>query len=290
MSGGLPVRCRGVVHIYAGIDGDDVVALRGLDLDVAPSESIALLGPSGCGKSTLLSLMSGLLRPSAGRIEVGTHNIGRLSHRELVDFRSGRVGTVLQGAARNLLLYGTAEDNVAFAQSTRSRRMKAGTTSPRAVLATLGLERAAETPVGRLSGGEQQRVAIAVAIANSPGLLVADEPTSQLDHRTRDEVLAALALVRERLGTTVVLVTHDPAVGATVDRTVVMRDGRVGAEGRLGEQDAVVSSDGAVHLPEEVMDEWAPGTRVRVDIDPQDRHLHIRRADQPADPEARRRP
>jgi ABC-type lipoprotein export system ATPase subunit len=276
---GLPVRCRGLVHIYPTVDGDDVVALRGLDLDVAAGENLALLGPSGCGKSTLLSLMCGLMRPSAGRLLVGDADVGRLDQRELMGFRSGRVGVVLQGAARNLLPYGTAVDNIEFAQATVGRSARARVPAPRELLAGLGLSDVAGRPAAGLSGGEQQRVAIAVAVANAPGLLLADEPTSQLDAPSRDEVLQTVAAVRQRLGTTVVTVTHDPAVARQADRVVIMRDGRVGAEGRSGEEYAVVGDGGTLHVPEDLLTEWRPGTRVRFVVDETDAHLHITRVD-----------
>jgi putative ABC transport system ATP-binding protein len=265
---GLPVRCRGLVHIYPTAD-----------LDVAAGENLALLGPSGCGKSTLLSLMCGLMRPSAGRLLVGDADVGRLGQRELMAFRSGRVGVVLQGAARNLLLYGTAVDNVEFAQATIGRSARSRGPGPRELLAALGLTGMAGRTAAGLSGGEQQRVAIAVAVANAPGLLLADEPTSQLDAQSRDEVLRTVAMVRQRFGTTAVTVTHDPAVARQADRVVVMRDGRVGAEGRSGQEFAVVGDGGTVHLPEDLLTEWPPGTRVRFDVDEADAHLHIRRVD-----------
>ena len=277
---GLDVHCSGLVHIYpgGGLDGDEVVALRGLDLDVAAGEMVALLGPSGCGKSTLLNLLAGLLRPSAGRLVVGADDVGRLSQRELMAFRSGSVGTLLQGAIRNLLPYGSAADNVGFAQATVSRQRRRELATPGDLLGSLGLEQLSEASIATLSGGEQQRVAIAVAIANGPGLLLADEPTSQLDHVSRDTVLDALGSVRAQFGMTVVIVTHDPDVGRAADRTVIMRDGRVGAEGRLGEERAVVGADGTLHLPDGLLEAWTPGTRVSIETDPDDAaHLHVRK-------------
>ena len=136
---------------------------------------------------------------------------------------------------------------------------------PRELLDALGLGAVAERPVPLLSGGEQQRVALAVSVANGPGLLLADEPTSQLDHPSRDAVLDLLDTVNERFGTTVVVVTHDPEVGARLGRTVTMRYGRVGQESRRGEDVAVVGKDGSVHLPDEILAEWPPGTHVVVE-------------------------
>jgi putative ABC transport system ATP-binding protein len=258
---GIGVSCRGLVYIYR-LEGYDVVALSGVDLDIEPGESIALLGPSGSGKSTLLSVLAGLLTPSAGRLVVGGSDITKATAAELAQMRAGQVGVVLQGIGRNLLPYLTAEQNVRFAQRGRSNR---DAPIPRDVLALVGLSgrtRGRMRP-NQLTPGERQRLALAVALANAPGLLLADEPTSQLDSHARDEVVAALEAVRQS-GTTVVVVTHDPAVSAQMGRTVTIRDGRVGAEGRRGEDYAVVGRDGAIHLPPDVVRVFPPGTLVEV--------------------------
>jgi len=256
---GVGVRCAGLVHIWSA-GHDEVVAVRGVDLDVGAGETVALLGPSGSGKSTLLALLGGLMRPSAGSLWIGSTEISRLDARALLRLRSDRVGTVLQGAARNLLPYGTPLDNVRFAQRSLRRGARSGVLDPADLLTALGLAAVATAPLARLSGGEQQRIALAVAVANGPGLLLADEPTSQLDSAGRDQVLSTLALVNSRFGTTVVAVTHDPAVAAALGRTVTMRGGRVGREGLHGREFAVVSADGAVQLPDEMLADWPAGT------------------------------
>ncbi|MDA8436314.1 MAG: ABC transporter ATP-binding protein [Actinomycetales bacterium] len=264
--GGLAVRCEELVHIYR--TGDlDVVAVRGVDLVVEPGERVALLGPSGSGKSTLLAMLGGLLPPSAGRVWVGDDEIGGMNERALLRLRAQRVGVVLQGAARNLLQYATPADNVRFAHRSLPRSRRRAVLPPLELLDALGLGPVANHPVPSLSGGEQQRVALAVAVANGPGLLLADEPTSQLDHHGRDAVLDLIDTVHDRFGTTVVVVTHDPEVGGRLGRTVTMRYGRVGQEGRSGEQFAVVGKDGSVHLPDELVVEWPPGTEVVVERD-----------------------
>jgi putative ABC transport system ATP-binding protein len=265
---GIGVTCRGLVYIYR-LEGYDVVALAGVDLDIAPGEAVALLGPSGSGKSTLLALLAGLLRPAAGRVHVGPHDLVKATDAELQRLRAGEVGVVLQGAARNLLPYLNAEQNVRFAQRGVAADRRRELPSPREVLSLVGLGvrgRYRARPAA-LSAGERQRLALAVALASRPGLLLADEPTSQLDSRTRDDVVTALEAVRGS-GTTVVVVTHDPEVGARMGRTVTIRDGRVGAEGRLGEEYAVVGRDGTVHLPVDVLRAITPGTLVRVDLQP----------------------
>jgi putative ABC transport system ATP-binding protein len=265
---GLSVTCRGLVYIYR-LEGYDVVALSGVDLDISPGESVALLGPSGSGKSTLLSLLAGLLPPSAGRVSVGTRDLARATAAELQQLRATDVGVVLQGASRNLLPYLTAEQNIRFAQRGVPGDRRRTLPDPREVLATVGLGgrgRNRQRPQ-RLSPGERQRLALAVGLAARPGLLLADEPTSQLDTHARDEVLLALDAVR-RAGTTVVVVTHDPDVGQRMGRTVTIRDGRVGAEGRRGEDYAVIGRDGTVHLPQEVLRLLPPGSLVAVEPQP----------------------
>ncbi len=263
-AGGVAVSSRGLVYIYR-LEGYDVVALAGVDLDIVAGESVALLGPSGSGKSTLLSVMAGLLKPSAGRLVVGDHDIVKAGPAELQRMRSTVVGVVLQGTSRNLLPYLSAEQNVRFAQRGAPADRRRHLPAPRDVLSLVGLTVRGRMRLrpSQLAPGERQRLALAVALANRPGLLLADEPTSQLDTRARDEVVAALESVR-RAGTTVVVVTHDPAVSEQMGRTVTIRDGRVGAEGHRGEDFAIVGRDGSLHLPPEVLEAFPPGTRVQV--------------------------
>jgi ABC-type lipoprotein export system ATPase subunit len=253
-----------VVYIYR-LEGYHVVALSGVDLDIPAGEAVALLGPSGSGKSTLLAVLAGLLAPAAGRVTVGAHDLARATAGQRHRLRATEVGVVLQGADRNLLPYLTAEQNVRFAQRGVPAERRPELPAAREVLSLLGFGARGEPRLrpAALSPGERQRLALAVALANRPRLLLADEPTSQLDRTARDEVLAALAAVRGT-GCTVVLVTHDPAVGAQLGRTVTIRDGRVGAEGRLGEDYSVVGRDGAVQLPPEVLAALPPGTLLRV--------------------------
>ena len=259
---GLPVRTHGLVHIYRA-EGHDVAALSGVDLTVAAGERIALLGPSGAGKSTLLALFGGLLRPSAGRIHVGDHELSVMSEAQVDAFRAQEVGIVLQGAARNHLPWLSVRGNIDFAQ--RSAR-RSGRTVPEVddLLELLGLTDVADAPLDGLTPGALQLAALAVALASGPGLLLGDEPTSQLDHDARDVVLEAMAEVGRTLGTTIVVVTHDPDVAAAFPRTVTIRDGRVGGEGRSGEEYSVVAADGSLPLPPPALDAFPPGTLVRV--------------------------
>lgn len=258
---GLRVSTHGLVHIYRA-EGHDVAALSGVDLHVAAGELMGLLGPSGAGKSTLMNLLAGVFRPSAGKIRVGDTELSAATTREVDRLRATEVSLTLQGAARNLLPYASPADNVRFAQRA-ARTASKDLPEPREVLADVGLAKHADAPLSALTPGELQLAALAVALAPRPGLLLADEPTSQLDHGARDRVLDQLASVNRSYGTTVVLVTHDPHVAAFLPRTITIRDGRVGGEGRSGEEYAVVTADGFLPLPAHVRDDLPPGTLVR---------------------------
>ena len=263
---GIGVSAHGLVHVYR-IEGNDVVALTSVDLEVTPGQMLGVLGPSGSGKSTLLSLLSGLQRPTAGKLRVGEHDLSALSGPELNRLRALEVGNVLQGAPRNLLPYATPEQNVAFAQTPARRFGRTDLAGPREVLDLLGLADSARRRLVELTPGELQRLAVAVGMASMPGLLLADEPTSQLDHAYRDEVLDAITTVNRTVGTTVVAVTHDPDVAARMPRTITIRDGRIGSEGHAGEQFAVVGRDGSVQLPPDVFAAVPAGSLLRVQLE-----------------------
>jgi ABC-type lipoprotein export system ATPase subunit len=205
----------------------EVVALQGLDLHVDPGEIITVIGASGSGKSTLLNVLGGLDEPTAGTAVVGSHDLTQMSGKERTDYRRDVVGFVWQQTSRNLQPYLDARRNVEFplaiaGESRRTRRIKA-----EQLLELVGLIDRADHRPSELSGGEQQRVAIAVALANEPQLLLADEPTGELDVATAIEVFGVLRRVNEELGITAVIVTHDPLVSQQVDRTVSIRDGRI---------------------------------------------------------------
>ena len=260
---GVAVRCVNVVQIYTTAGGHDVVALRGVDLDIRPGEQVALLGPSGSGKSTLLSLFGGVLRPSAGKVLVDGQDIARISEAELGRLRSGTVASLLQGASRNLLPYASAEANIGFARKALPASTRRRLPSASELLDLLGMGDVAGVPVARLSGGQKQRVAFASAVSSGAGLLLADEPTSQLSHDDRDAMLELMHLVSRELGTTVVLVTHDPEVAAAMPRSITIRNGRIGSEGRHGFDFGVVDEDGAVHIPDDLAERFPAGTLVR---------------------------
>ena len=260
---GLAIATHGLVHIYRS-EGNDVAALSGVDLRVAPGEMVGLLGPSGAGKSTLLTLLGGLFRPSAGKIFVGDVELSGLSGRTLDRMRASQVSLMLQGATRNLLPYWTPLENVEFAQHAARSAGTDDLPAVEEVLDLVGLRDQATAPLPELTPGHLQQAAVAVAIAGRAGVLLADEPTSQLDHEARDAVLQIIARVNAETGTTVVLVTHDPEVARAMPRTITIRDGRIGGEGRKGEEYAVVSADGFLPLPAHALEILPPGTLVRV--------------------------
>jgi ABC-type lipoprotein export system ATPase subunit len=272
------VSAHGLVHIYR-LEGNDVVALTSVDLEVPAGQLVGLLGPSGSGKSTLITLLAGVQRPSAGRLRVGEHDLSNLPDAELDRLRALDVGAVLQGATRNLLSYATPAQNVAFAQKAALRLGVRELPRPSEVLDLLSLADCAERKLAELTPGQLQRLAVAVGMATLPGLLLTDEPTSQLDHRYRDEVLQAIASVNRAVGTTVITVTHDPEVAARMPRTITIRDGRIGAEGHGGEDFAVLGRDGSLQLPPDVRERLAPGTLLRVRLNPDGTVLLDPRAD-----------
>ncbi len=231
---------------------------------------MAVLGPSGSGKSTLLQIVAGVLRPSAGRVEVFGQDLGSASRRQVDRVRARSLGVLLQGPASNLLLHEDAAGNVGFVA-----RDGAGRDAGLAVLADEGLAHD-RRPTGALSPSEQQAAALAVAVSASPSLLVADEPTSRLDRAGRDRLLDLLLAVAARTGAAMMVVTHDEAVASRMDRTIHLRDGRVGEEVTRAGRFAVLGADGSVPLPLEVLgDGWEPGALVEVDRGPDGVRLRL---------------
>jgi len=217
------VVCTNVVRTYR-VGDSSVPALRGVDLSLPRGTVTALVGPSGSGKSTLLRLLACLDRPDEGRIDIDGTNVARLSRGGRVRMRRRRLGFMFQSPPDNLLGYLTVREHLELGARLRGLRRRDAQID--ALLTRLGLaDRAHHRPL-QLSGGEQQRVAIAFAAVGPPALIVADEPTGQLDHATVDSVLDALAALAET-GVAVVAATHDPAVARRADRVVTMRDGRI---------------------------------------------------------------
>jgi ABC-type lipoprotein export system ATPase subunit len=255
------VRLRHVYKVYRVAD-TGVVALGGVSFDITRGEFLTVVGPSGAGKSTILNLVGGLDRASAGEIEVDGRDLGRLSDDELTTYRATRAGFVWQGTARNLVPYLSVRENVRLPAAIHRDVASARRQDADELLALVGLQdRTRHTP-GQLSGGEQQRVAIAVALANTPQILLADEPTAELDSESAEHVLDAFRAVNREFDVTIVMVTHDLAAAHRADRRIRVRDGRllhegtpvdpIGVDGRVRLPDDVVATLGGVELEAEV--------------------------------------
>jgi putative ABC transport system ATP-binding protein len=296
--------CENLVKIYP-LDEVEIVALQGLDLAVEKGEMLGIVGASGSGKTTLLNVLGGLDRPSAGKVRVGESDLLKMSEAELDGYRRAQVGFVWQQTARNLIPYLTALENVELPMrlsdySSTARRRRA-----RELLEALGLENRLHHHPARLSGGEQQRVAIAVALANRPLILLADEPTGEVDTATAQEVLTALRAMNRLYGMTTLIVSHDPNIGLHTDRVIAIRDGKTstetffGGEGsravRQGQGDqgvlgtaqpglgkpveerpapetvelAVLDSAGRVQIPRQYLETLDIGDRVRLELQEQ---------------------
>jgi macrolide transport system ATP-binding/permease protein len=217
------LRLDSVSREFGGRGDAHVTALRNVSLEIGPCEFVAVMGPSGCGKTTLISLMGGLDRPTTGHVYGAGLALGELSERDLADYRLQRVSTIFQ--TFNLVPSMTVEDNVALPLTLAGVEVEERRRRARHLLALVGLEGRARARAGRLSGGEQQKVAVARALANRPGLILADEPTGSLDSASGEIVLKLLEDLNRR-GATVVLVTHDPEVARRARRVVRMIDGR----------------------------------------------------------------
>src|SRR4051795_5752011 len=232
------VEVRDLVKVY-GSGAAAVRALRGVDLAIAPGEFVAIMGPSGSGKSTLLHIVGALESPTSGMGAVGARRYDGLDDRELTRLRRDRIGFVFQFF--NLLGSLTAEENVALPALIARRHDEALRSRARELLARVGLgERAGHLPA-ELSGGEQQRVSIARALLLAPDLVLADEPTGNLDSRAGTQVLQLLRDVNRADGTTIAMVTHDPSAAAAADRVVFLRDGEIAAEVPGGSPAAVAA-------------------------------------------------
>jgi ABC-type lipoprotein export system ATPase subunit len=242
------VRLRHAYKVYR-VGEMGVVALAGVDLDVMPGEFLTVVGPSGAGKSTILNLVGGLDRASAGVVEVEGRDLGLMEEEQLTGYRAERVGFVWQGTARNLVPYLSVRDNIRLPATVR-RTQVAKKHDVDGLLDLVGLTDRAKHRPGMLSGGEQQRVAIAAALSNTPSILLADEPTAELDSESAARVLDAFRAVNHEFHVTIIMVTHDLVAARRADRRIRVRDGRVLHEGVP--MDAI-SDDGRVRLPEEAV-------------------------------------
>lgn len=277
--------CDNLVKIYKVAD-IEVVALQGLDLLVDKGELVALVGSSGSGKSTLLNILGGLDRPSAGRVSVAGHDLLDMSSQERTRYRRQAVGFVWQQTGRNLLPYVDAATNIEMPLILSGAPASLRKNRVAELLDLVGLADRGNHLPNQLSGGEQQRVAIAIALSNQPEVLLADEPTGELDTATSAEIFDLFRKVNTDLGTTIVIVTHDPLVAEHVSRTVAIRDGRTSSEvvrrfevgdggdyQTVAEEFVVLDRAGRLQLPEEYVKELDLKNRVRLTLDPD--HVNV---------------
>ncbi|CAG7618349.1 ABC transporter ATP-binding protein [Actinacidiphila bryophytorum] len=273
------VVCENLVRIFQ-TEGVEVQALQGLDLAVAQGEMIAVIGASGSGKSTLLGILSGQDVPTAGSAEVAGHDLLTMKRRDRLGYRRTTVGFIWQQTARNLLPYLTAAENVMLPMTYTGVKRSQRRARAEELLDLFGVAHCRDRDPDELSGGEQQRVAVAVANANEPRVLLADEPTGELDTATSDEIFAALRRANEDLGVTVVVVTHDALVSEQVQRTVRIRNGRTstevlrrvetgedGVEALTAEEYAVLDRNGRLQLPAEYTEHLHMRKRVRLALE-----------------------
>ena len=272
--------CENLVKIYRlnqeGGGSVEVQALQGMDIVVTEGEMLGIVGASGSGKSTLLNVLGGLDRPTGGRALVGNQELGQLSPVALDQYRRKTVGFVWQQGARNLISYLTALENIELpltlsgqvGKSTRARALE--------LLDLVNLRERKDHRLEELSGGEQQRVAIAIALANRPKLLLADEPTGELDTATAQTIYDLLRHLNKQLGLTMVIVSHDPGIARHVDRVVAVRDGKLASETlRVQKADseehhlvelAVVDAAGRLQIPREYLEQFDIHRRVQVEL------------------------
>lgn len=280
--------CDNLVRIYK-VAELEVVALQGLDLTVAPGEMLGIVGASGSGKTTLLNILGGLDRPSAGRVVVDDQDLLKLSDRTLDRYRRSQVGFVWQQTGRNLIPYLSARENVELPMTVAGTGLREKRARSRELLEAVGLWDRRKHRLAQLSGGQQQRVAIAVALANRPVLLLADEPTGEVDSATAQAVLELLRQLSERENLTTIIVTHDRQIARQVDRVIAIRDGRTSSEtvrvgNKSGErresepaspdsplstdysEHVVVDAAGRLQVPKEYLEVVGIGDRAKLEV------------------------
>jgi ABC-type lipoprotein export system ATPase subunit len=287
------IYCDRLVRIFK-VSGVEVQALQGLDLTVGAGELTALVGASGSGKSTLLNILAALDQPTGGQARVAGHDLLTMRGKERLEYWRSTVGFLWQQTSRNLLAHLTAAENVTLPMELAGVGRRERARHAKEILGLLGVADCHDRLVPQMSGGQQQRVAVGVAIANNPQVLLADEPTGELDDHTAAEVFAALRTANAQTGATVLIVTHDAAVSEHVSRTIAIRDGRIstevlrrtevdeeGAESHVAEQYAALDRVGRLQLPAEYIDALGMKDRVRLGLEPD--HVTVRpaQADQP---------
>ena len=277
-----------LVKIYKTKD-IEVMALQGLDLLIERGEVMAIIGNSGSGKSTLLNMIGGLDKPSAGKLIVDGKDLFNMKEKDLVDYKTATVGFVWQNNARNLIPYLTALENVMMPmQFNNVKPIKNKRQRALELLELTGIGKRAKHKLSQLSGGEQQRVAISLALANYPSVLLADEPTGSVDTSTSNVIMDMFRTVNRELGTTVVIVTHDREISKKVERVVAIRDGKTSSEFLMSYSDklagiegfasgeaielAVFDRAGRIQIPREFLDKMGlDGNRVQIHMDKDNR-------------------
>ncbi len=268
--------CENLVKIYR-VGELEVLALQGLDLVIQRGEMVAIVGASGSGKSTLMNVLGGLVRPSAGRVLVDDSDLLKFSESDLNIYRRERVGFVWQQGSRNLLPYLNALENVELPAVLAGAGRKQARRRAEELLEIVGLSDRKAHSLSQLSGGEQQRVAIAVALANKPSILLADEPTGELDTETARSIYAAFKALNEDLGVTILMVSHDPAIARHVQRVMAIRDGKTASETRWKaaseargdaqiEELVVLDSAGRLQVPKAYRQALGIRDRVRMEL------------------------
>lgn len=280
------IHCADLVRIFSA-EGVEVQALQGLTLSVERGELTAIVGASGSGKSTLLAILSGLDVPTAGSATVAGHDLLAMSTRERTQYRRQTVGFVWQQTGRNLLPYLTAAENIAMSLSVARSPRRTRPDRVAELLELLGISAMRDRLPAQMSGGQQQRVAIAVALANEPEVMFADEPTGELDEGNSQLVFDAMRAVNEQLGVTVLIVTHDQEVSSQVRRTVQIRDGRTstevlrstrtdefGVEQQHAQEYAVLDKVGRLQLPADYLTRLSMRDRVRLELETDHVQVH----------------
>ncbi len=281
------IECVDLFKIYKR-EELEVVGLRGLDLEVHAGEFLAIVGSSGSGKSTLMNVLAGLDKPSAGQVRVGNRDLVEMSDKDRTEYRRREVGFLWQATGRNLLGYLSARENVELPLVIAGVPGVARTKRAMELLSAVGMAEKADRSPAQLSGGEQQRVAISVALANSPPLLLADEPTGELDTVSATMVFQALRSICEAEGVTIVAVSHYPGVAEFVHRVVRIRDGRIASEavmtptyrrpGEVVQQEyVVIDAAGRLQLPQESLARL--GRPDRAHVEDQESGTLIKRVD-----------
>tara|TARA_B100001029_G_scaffold33053_1_gene24969 strand:- start:3258 stop:4115 length:858 start_codon:yes stop_codon:yes gene_type:complete len=252
----LHINCTGLYKIFK-VSDLEVVALRGVDLDIGYGELISIVGASGSGKSTLLNILAGYESPSAGDVQVGNFDLLGINQKEAVEYRKSEVGFVWQQTGKNLVPYLDIYSNIELPMMASDLSKKERSLRVDSLIEFLNLNSISSRLPENISGGEQQVSAIAVALANQPPLLLADEPTGELDDETSTMVLEKMRYVNENYGTTVVIVTHDPKIEDHVNRSIGMRDGKVVKEvlrkKKKKSEFVVIDSFGGVQIPQEIL-------------------------------------